>query len=149
MKKTYYAVFVVVLLFAIAGCATTGTRFSLEPGEGNYNIAHETNKTKEIGFNLLEEWFALNVKNTDKTVKLSNPNTGKLIAQPTIQVPVGMTYFWGHYDLVISVDDNNIDFKFQVGKLENDYWPPKDSMQSIEAKFINIALDITSYINNN
>lgn len=146
--KTKIALSLIVCAF-IFGCANSATRFALDQGEGVYTYSHETTKDQISAFFLAEEWLSINIQDANKVVTLRQPETGILVAKPSILVPVAAVQFWGRYTLRITCEDNKLNTLFTVGVLENGVYPPKNAMQGIEDNFRSLSDGLHEYVENN
>lgn len=146
--KTKLALCLIVCAF-VFGCANSATRFSLDAGEGSYTYSNATTKDQKTAFYLAEQWLSSTIQNANKVITLRQPETGTLVAQPAIQVPVGLTSFWGTYTLRINCDDNNLTTMFTVGTLENGTYPPKNAMPKLELDFRTLSIELLDFIESN
>lgn len=150
MKHVTYAVLAISnLIFLISGCANSATRYSMAPGEGVYTFAHETTKEQENGFYLAEEWLASGIRNANDAITMRRLETGTLIANSSIPVPVVGVSFWMSYTMKITCSDNQITTMFTSGKLHNGTYPPKAAMPGIEEDFRLLSQNLLKYIEEN
>lgn len=140
----YFIVFVI-----LSGCANSSTRLSMEPGEGVFAFSHEISKNQRDAYFLAEEWLSSNIQKANEVVTLRQPETGTLIASPSIQIPIGLTSLWGRYTLRIYCNDNKLTTAFTVGALDNGVYPPKNAMPVIEENFKIISDGLFEFIENN
>lgn len=141
--------FTILACLILSGCASSATRFSLDPGEGVYSFTQSTNKNQKTAYYLAEEWLSQNIKDANKVITLRQPETGVLVANPVMQVPVTIVSYVCDYTLRISCTDNQVVAKYTVGKLENGTYPPKDSMVYIHGYFKELTEGMAIYINSN
>ncbi|MDI9525167.1 MAG: hypothetical protein QM218_06690 [Candidatus Cloacimonadota bacterium] len=142
-------VFGLILCALICGCANSAPRFTLDDGEGVYTYTNETSKDQKTSYYLAEEWLSINIANANKVITLRQPETGTLIANPQMQIPMALTMLWCSYSLKIVCLDNQVITKFTVGKLESGAYPPKNSMPEIQEICQQLSSDLQKYINNN
>ena len=133
----------------LCGCANSATRYTLDSGEGVYAFTHEISKDQSTAYYLAEEWLSTSIRNANEAITMRQPDTGTLIANPSMQVPVAFTYFWCSYTVRITCKDKQVSTKFTLGKLDNGTYPPRDAMPGIRAKFTSINLDLIEYIEGN
>ncbi|OPZ49183.1 MAG: hypothetical protein BWY95_00212 [Bacteroidetes bacterium ADurb.BinA104] len=142
-------VFGMILCAVIIGCVNSATRFTLDPNEGIYIFQHDTSKDQRTAYYLAEEWLSSNIRNANDAITMRQIETGTLVANPTMQIPVGIVQFWCGYTVIIVCQDNKLATKFTVGKLDNGTYPSKNAMADIESKFHALSISLRDYINNN
>ncbi|HOY84928.1 MAG TPA: DUF4468 domain-containing protein [Candidatus Syntrophosphaera sp.] len=147
MKTRIVLYFIVCVI--LSGCANSSTRLSMEPGEGVFTFSHEISKKQRDAYFLAVEWLSSSIHNVNEVVTLRQPETGTLIANPSIQIPVSLTSFWGRYTLRINCNDNKLTTTFTVGAFENGAYPPKNAMPGIEENFKIISDGLFEFIENN
>lgn len=148
MKQLIFIALLIVSALMIS-CANTATRYSLDPEEGVYSFNLDTTKDQRSAYYLAEEWLSTNIRNANNVITLRQPDTGTLIANPSMEVPVSLITFWCDYTLRIMCKDNQVITKFTLGKLENGTYPPRDAMPGIQAKFSNLSNELREHIENN
>lgn len=121
----------------------------MDPGEGVYSFTHETTKDQASTFYLAEEWLASGIRNANDAITMRRLETGTLIANSSITVPVVGVSFWLSYTLKITCSDNQINTLFTTGKLHNGAYPPRDAMPGIEEDFRLLSYSLKKYIEEN
>lgn len=138
-----------VLCLAVCACADTATRYAMDPGEGVYSFTHTTTKDQKSAYYLAEEWLSTNIRNANDVITLRQPDTGTLIANPTMEVTVGLMPFWCGYTLRIMCKDSQVTTRFTVGTLDNGSYPPRDAMEGIQNRFSDLSTGLQYFIENN
>lgn len=149
MKMITISLFIFATLCLMAGCANSATRYSMDPGEGVYSFNHKTTKDQASAFYLAEEWLASGIRNANDAITMRRLETGTLIANSSITVPVVGVSFWLSYTLKITCSDNQISTLFTTGKLHNGTYPPRAAMSGVEEDFRLLSRNLLRYIEDN
>ncbi|MCB5285509.1 MAG: DUF4468 domain-containing protein [Candidatus Cloacimonetes bacterium] len=139
----------IIIALSVSGCANVTTRYGFDPGEGVYTYTNAVTKEQAAAYYLAEEWLSLNIDDANKVINLRQPETGTLVAKPSILVSVAYVPYWASYTLKIGCKDNQVITTFTMGTLENGTYPPRDAMPSLEARFASLAASLHEYIETN